>query len=369
MSGRPTDEAHRASTPLELLFDLCFVVAVAQAGGRLHEELANGRTGHAIFAYLSVFFAIWWAWMNFTWFASAYDTDDVIYRLVTMVQIAGALILAAGIPDAFNGDFAVVTAGYVVMRIALVSQWLRAAHGDPARRRTTVAFAVGVTAVQIGWVTRLWLPHSFAWPSFIALAVLELVVPIAAERARRVTPYHRHHIAERYGLFTLIVLGESVLSATIAIQAALSTADHHGRLYLLAASGLVIVFAMWWIYFDRPAGDLLTSARSAFSWGYGHYLVFASAAAMGAGLAAAADGHLSQRAEGYAVAIPVAVFLLVVWALHIRPHRIGAVGLACPLGAALILLAPLTGVALPAIAGVLACVVAVIVVAVPAWEE
>ena len=72
--------------------------------------------------YLLVFFAIWWAWMNFTWFASAYDTDDVPYRLLTLLQMAGVLVLAAGVPAAFDDrDFARHRLGYVVMRIALVA--------------------------------------------------------------------------------------------------------------------------------------------------------------------------------------------------------------------------------------------------------
>ena len=89
MPGRDPDEAHRSSTPLELLFDLCFVVAVAQAAGALHHDLSAGEIGHGLVSYLVVFFTIWWPWMNFTWFASAYDTDDVAYRLLTFVQIAG----------------------------------------------------------------------------------------------------------------------------------------------------------------------------------------------------------------------------------------------------------------------------------------
>jgi hypothetical protein len=87
-----------------------------------------------------VFFAIWWAWMNFTWFASAYDTDDNVYRLATLVQITGALTLAAGVPRAFDEtDHRLVTYGYVIMRLALVAQWLRAARSDPERRRTALA--------------------------------------------------------------------------------------------------------------------------------------------------------------------------------------------------------------------------------------
>ena len=95
------------------------MVAVAQAAATLHHAIAEGHVGHGAARYLMVFFAIWWAWMNFTWFASAYDTDDALYRLATLVQIAGALVLAAGVPRAFDdGDFAVVTLGYVIMRLA-----------------------------------------------------------------------------------------------------------------------------------------------------------------------------------------------------------------------------------------------------------
>ena len=132
MVARTTDEGHRSATVLELFFDLCFVVAVAQAASALHHEVAEDHVGDGVVGYATVFFAIWWAWMNFTWFASAYDTDDVAYRVTTLVQIAGALILAAGVPDAMDGgDFAVITVGYVVMRLAMVTQWLRAAGTDP----------------------------------------------------------------------------------------------------------------------------------------------------------------------------------------------------------------------------------------------
>jgi hypothetical protein len=79
MLARRTDEPHRVATVLELLFDLCFVVAVAQASDRLHHDLIENHVGHGLTNYLLVFFAIWWAWMNFTWFASAYETDDVPY--------------------------------------------------------------------------------------------------------------------------------------------------------------------------------------------------------------------------------------------------------------------------------------------------
>jgi low temperature requirement protein LtrA len=119
MSSRDPDEAHRASTPLELLFDLTFVVAVARAASQLHGALAEGQVGHALAGYATAFFGLWWAWVNFTWFASAYDTDDVPYRLLTLLQMAGVLVFAAGIPAAFQHfDYRTVVAGYVIMRLA-----------------------------------------------------------------------------------------------------------------------------------------------------------------------------------------------------------------------------------------------------------
>src|SRR5215208_2229886 len=134
MVARPTDEEHRTATALELFFDLCFVVAVAQAASALHHQVAGNHVRDGVVGYVMVFFAIWWAWMNFTWFASAYDNDDVVYRLLTMVQITGVLILAAGVPRAFeHRDFDIVFVGYLVMRAGLVALWLRAGHYDADR--------------------------------------------------------------------------------------------------------------------------------------------------------------------------------------------------------------------------------------------
>jgi low temperature requirement protein LtrA len=167
MRARSADEDHRAATPLELFFDLCFVVAVAQAAASLHHALAEDHISQAIVGYPTVFFAIWWAWMNFTWYSSAYDTDDVVYRLATLVQIAGVLILAAGVPRAFDDrDFGVVTLGYAVMRTALVFQWLRAAHGDPEHRSTARRFALGVSLCMVGWIALLVIPEDARFVGF-----------------------------------------------------------------------------------------------------------------------------------------------------------------------------------------------------------
>jgi low temperature requirement protein LtrA len=328
MGPRDRDQPHRSATPLELLFDLCFVVAVAQAADRLHHALIEGHLADGVVSYGFIFFAIWWAWMNFTWFASAYDTDDVAYRLLTLLQIGGVLLLAAGVPEGFDRrDFTVVTAGYVLMRVAMVTQWLRVAHDHPASRATALRYAAGITVVQLGWIGLLALPLSWRGPGFLLLAAAELAVPLLAERSTRPTPWHPGHIAERYGLFTLIVLGECVLAATVTVQAAVAARGLSTSLAVVAAGGLVLLFALWWSYFDRPAAEgLRASSRSAFAWGYWHLLVFASLAAVGAGLQVAAEtvdhhGHLSERAAALTLAVPVALFLVVLGLLHSWVYR------------------------------------------------
>ena len=324
MRGRLRDEPHRGSTPLELLFDLVFVVAIAHLSTELHNGLAAGDVGRTITQYVFVFGAIWWAWIGFTWFASAYDNDDVAYRLAVFVQLTGALVLAAGVPRAFErSDWGIVLAGYVIMRLATVVQWLRVARDDPVRRPTALRYAFGITVIQAAWVAFiLWGPSWFLL-GFMGLYVLELLLPVWAENAGR-TPWHPAHIAERYGLFTIIVLGEVILSASLAV-ALISAEGLSPELLGVLVGGLLTVFAMWWLYFYRPADDLLTSLQTAFVWGYGHLPLWGAVAAAGAGLAlaieqAAGHGSLNAVAAGYAVAIPVAIYLVCLFVLHGIPR-------------------------------------------------
>ncbi len=323
MPSRDAGEDHRASTPLELLFDLCFVVAVARAASLMHHAVAEGHAGSAVVSYVLVFFAIWWAWMNFTWFASAYDNDDVVYRLLTLVQITGVLILAAGVPRAFDHrDFDIVVVGYLVMRVGLVSLWLRAARYDANRRTTVHRFAAGESLCMVGWVA----VALIGWPvwAFVVMGVAELAVPLWAEAAER-TPWHPEHIAERYGLFTIIVLGETILSSSIAFQAVVNERSADATVVLTAIGALLTVFSMWWIYFAKPAAEALVSNRVGFVWGYVHFVVFASAAAVGAGVAVMVDSvthhaHISDTGAAASFTIPVILYVTVVALIEALTH-------------------------------------------------
>jgi low temperature requirement protein LtrA len=326
---RDPAEPHRVASPLELFTDLCFVVAISQAASSLHQHISEGHGARGVLGFALVFFAIFWAWLNFSWFASAYDNDDVGYRLLTLLFVLGSLVLAAGIPGMVDGDFALGVLGYVIMRSSLVVQWLRVTADDPPRRKTARRYATGIVVVQLCWVGFIFLPRTLEVPAFAIGVVAELLVPVWAERAG-VTPWHPHHIAERYSLFYIIVLGETVLSTTVAIQQALTAHELHAGLISVIAGGVLIVFSLWWLYFSRNDGDALARIhdrynRDTYLWSYGHYLLFASGAAIGAGLAARVDvwrhnSASSHLETAFAVTVPVAVVLATMWTICLRMH-------------------------------------------------
>ncbi|RKO22828.1 low temperature requirement protein A [Pseudarthrobacter phenanthrenivorans] len=322
MGGRDPHEKHRAATPLELFFDLTFVIAFGVAGSQFAHEIAEAHVMAGLLGFSFAMFAVIWAWINFTWFASAYDTDDWIFRVVTMIQIVGVLILAMGIEPMFHSlvdghhvDNAVMAGGYVIMRLALVSQWLRAARQDPGRRETCLRYARYLALVQLGWIAVLFIeadvPATLAM--IVPLVALEMAAPFAAERRTR-TPWHAHHIAERYGLLAIIALGECLIGAIETLRAIVANHGWSVDAALVGFGGTALAFAMWWIYFMLPAGQALHMRRHrSFLFGYGHIPIFAAIAATGGGLHVAAyyidnETGISAAAAVASVAIPVALF-------------------------------------------------------------
>lgn len=347
MVPRDPGEPHRPASTLELFFDLTFVVGVSVAAHELLLAEEHGA-GQTIAMFLFAFFAVWWGWMNFTWFASAFDTDDWLYRVLTITQMGGVLITAAGIQTVLeHGDFRLGVVGYIVMRLALVAQWLRAARNQDYRR-TALRYAGGVTVVQVLWILLLVLPQQWATVGLILLVLLEFMVPAWAERSR-MTPFHRRHIAERYGLFTLIVLGEGLLSITNALIEALNAA-RPGELVLLGGTALIVIAGMWWLYFSRPAPVIEAGFNGIFAFGYLHYLIFGAAAALASGLELSIGLLHGQEAEGSpsdtlsplqpaihsAATVPIAVFVLATWWVVLRASLGTRARVAVPVFAVLI---------------------------------
>jgi low temperature requirement protein LtrA len=338
MSGRDPHQGHRTATPLELLFDLTFVVAFGSAGNQLAHALAENHVAGGLVGFGFAMFSICWAWINFSWFASAYDTDDWAFRLLTMVQMAGVLILALGLPEMFESvskgdhiDNRVMVAGYVVMRVAMVGQWLRAMRQDPQRAGSARIYIVSLVVSQTIWVV-LAVADTSAATFFLLVLIpllIEITAPVIAERRSGGTPWHAHHIAERSGLLAIITLGEGILGTV----AAMSSHVHDpgigwtSEAVILLAAGVGLTFGMWWTYFAMPWAEILHHHRErSFFWGYGHIVIFASIAATGAGFHVAQyylAGHSQLGTTGtvLTVVVPVAIFtgmLYLMYAVSMR---------------------------------------------------
>lgn len=330
MTGRNPGEGHRAATPLELLFDLTFVVAFGQAADQLAHFIADDHWQLGVLGFTFALFSACWAWINFSWFASAYDTDDWFYRVTTMVQMIGVVVFALGIPAMFHSlgedaiDNRVVVAGYVVMRFAMIAQWLRAAKQDKKRRRTALSYAVLISVAQVGWVILAiaHLPTAIFFSFAVLLFAFEVLGPAVAERKGEETPWNAGHIAERYGLLAIIALGEGIFGTVAAVAVLVQNQSWSVEAVLVVVAGVGITFGLWWNYFIIPSSEILSKFRTRSTvWGSAHVFIFSAIAATGAGLHVAAyviegTAKVGVFAAIVAVAVPVLIFSIALFTLY-----------------------------------------------------
>lgn len=335
MIGRNPNQSDRTTTPLELLYDLTYVVAFGVAADQLAEQLGQGAVWPAIGAYVFAIWAVSWAWLNFTWFASAYENDDVIIRLATIMQMIGVVVLAYGLPVSFEAaahgespNNLLMVVGYVIMRLPLIALWLRAAQQDPEHRDNAISYVITISIAQVGWILTavLPLPVLVTVLALIILAFAEMIAPLIATRRYGRTPWNAGHLAERFGLLTLITIGEVIAGTTAAVGALTQEVGWSVEAVLIAASGLLIAAAVWWTYFLVPSRIVLERRpERTFAWRYVHLALFGSIAAIGAGLhlttIAVSHGEVSLLGIALALAVPLAitiVLIFLVWSVLLR---------------------------------------------------
>lgn len=369
LAPRDPGESHRQATTLELFFDLVSVIAIAAITAELHHAVSAGHGAEMLPNFAFLFLAIRWAWMNFTWFASAFDNDDPLYRVLVFTIITGELIFAGGAEQIYETlNFGWGLLGWIVMRVAMIGLWLRAAAGSEAYRGTALRYALGIGCAQVLWVLLYFGPEPGSAAFFlagVAIFAVEFAVPLFAGRAKG-TPWHREHIMERYGLLTIIVLGEGLLS--VALGFGLLFGEHpEPAHWVTAISGAVMIYALWWLYFAKAEHMTSTASWRGFLWGYGHVFFFAACAVLGAGIAAELDiaahhSEVGQDVVAWYLGLPWTMALLSLWMIRDRFLPLGARGLAMPAMAAASLGAAALG--LPA-AGFAALAVATLLWRVP----
>lgn len=311
--ARDAHAQHRQCTPLELLFDLCFVVAIAALALELHHAVTDGHAAEGALGYVVLFLPICWAWMLFSWFATAYDNDDVVYRLLTLGQMAGLLALTATIPAAFDGNLAPFVIGFVLMRVPLILKWVRAARRQVDEHTCAGRHVIGLTFCQLAWLAALALPAVGRPVLILVLMAIELAVPVWAVACAHRRLFHAHHISERFGLFTIIVIGESIFAAAAALREAVAP-DLGLPMAAIGAATLLSAFCVWWLYFDVLDGRPLTvDGAHPFRWGHGHLLAFCAIGAMGA----AAEVAVQAQTDGLTFTFPVRLAVVLPAALTV----------------------------------------------------
>lgn len=238
-------------------------------------------------AFTLAMFAISIAWISFSWFASAFGTDDWLFRSLTMLQMIGVVIFALGLPAMFHSvaeghhlEIRAIVIGYVVMRIAMVAQWWRAAQESPEYHDVCMANIRWTVIAQAGWLVVGFTRLSFALVivAYVVFTALELLLPVFTQGGAGGTPWHPHHVAERYSLFAIITLGEGVVG-TVASSGSLlggpNGTEWTANAVAVVVAGVGLTFGMWWVYFTTPFGDILVHRRArGYLFGYGHIPVF-----------------------------------------------------------------------------------------------
>jgi len=235
-------EGERSASWLELFFDLVFVVAVAQLALALADDPSAG--GFARFALL--FVPVWWAWVGYTNFSDRFGADDAGSRTLMLLGMLAVAGLAVAVPEAFAGASAAFALCYVANRLVLIAMNLRVWRHIPEAAPNVRALAGGFSVGTAIWLASLFVPEPGRYLLWLAAILIEGAVPWIFQRAVMTVPTHPSHLPERYGLFTIIVLGESLVAVVIGLD----HAEWNLAVGWVAAAGFATAAAMWWIYFD-----------------------------------------------------------------------------------------------------------------------
>jgi low temperature requirement protein LtrA len=279
---RTLDGEERHATYLELFFDLVFVVAIAQ----LAHELVLDHSLHGFAVFGAVYLPVFIAWQGFSIYADRFDTDDVVFRVVILLGMLSILALAVQVPDVAHGDAVGFALAYIALRSLMIGLYLRAYRHVPEARPLIVRYAGGYALGVSLWVVSLAVDAPERYVLWGVALAWEYAVPWLARSLHRTIPVHASHVPERFALFTLIVLGESVLAVALGVAGrewALSAA-------VIAGLGFFLAAAIWWMYFGHGVEfSLERSARSILVFAYAHIPLLAALTAVGAGITLAIE--------------------------------------------------------------------------------
>jgi low temperature requirement protein LtrA len=243
------DGGHRTATWLELFYDLAFVVAIAV----LAERLIDDTTWAGLWSFLGYFALLWWLWASHTFYADRYDTDDLVYRLWAAAQMVAVLVMAASLAHGPSESTTVFAAGYASARLVLLALYWRVYRYVSETRRLVTGYLIGFGAAAVVWVASVFVPDPARFALWgVALAV-DLATPWVVRRQQATVPLDESHLPERFGLFVILVLGESLA----AVVAGLSHIGWTTSSLIAAVLGVLLATLLWWLYFDNAEGSVV----------------------------------------------------------------------------------------------------------------
>ena len=276
----------RHATWLELFYDLVFVVTISQ----LSHYLLHDVSLSIFFGFLFLFIPVWWSWIGTTFFATRFYSDDLGHRLLLLLQMGGAGAMAVNISGAFNNNFSGFALSYAFMRLILVIEYVRvfrtiksSESANPLVKRYIIGFSIAA----IIWLISAFVPLTeIRFALWVIGLIIDFATPISTSKLTSKFAPHISHLPERMGLFTLIVLGESI----VGIVNGMTEQIWDVYSVIEASLGLCISFSLWWLYFDStgrlPIQILREKGRISFYliWLYTHFPLVVAITAVGVGI-------------------------------------------------------------------------------------
>lgn len=284
-------DGHRTATWLELFYDLAFVVAVAVVAGRLLEDVSVAGLG----SYLGYFALLWWLWASHTYYADRYDTDDLVYRLLAAGQMVAVVVIAAALTPGAASSTQAFAFAYAASRILLVAMYWRAHRYVEETRDLVGGYLTGFGLAALIWTASALVPDDVRVALWSMALIIDLATPWVMRKEQARVPFDVTHLPERFGLFTILVLGESIAAVVMGLA-------HSEWAFVptsTAAIGIGVATTLWWLYFDNTRGSVVrrdASVRRTWrptGWIYTHFLLAATLAASGVAMeiAVAEAGH------------------------------------------------------------------------------
>ena len=284
-------EEKRTATWLELFYDLAFVVAVAVLSARLLGDI----TVVGVTSYFAYFALLWWLWASHTYYADRYDTDDLIYRILAAAQMVTIVVVAAALTDETQST-AGFAAGYALARVLLVVMYSRAYRHVHQTRDLVRGYLTGFGIAAAIWTLAIFVPENLRFVLWALALTIDLATPWVMRKEQARVPLDVGHLPERFGLFTILVLGESIA----AVVAGVSHTGWAPATVVGLVASIGIATAFWWMYFDNARGGIVrrdASVRRTWrptGWIYTHLPLAAALAA----LAVAMERAIAESAGG-----------------------------------------------------------------------